>query len=224
MPARQQLQPHPGRLRRRPSTRRRCARTGFYTVLEGPRQGSSWQLDTGRPSNWQLDTDSSPTPPSLLYPASRQAVAAQGAVHKEYSAQHSLSGASSCPHMSALPLWRGLAPASAVLLLLVAAMAVTATEQPLRLLFPGGPPVCRNLSVVDLSAASADVKLAATTLQGVINGRGAACSRVYLLLAAWDTYWNTTLVARGRLPANQTLLSADEYFVAFNGSFSDVYV
>jgi len=103
-------------------------------------------------------------------------------------------------------------------------MAVTATEQPLRLLFPGGPPVCRNLSVVDLSAASADVKLAATTLQGVINGRGAACSRVYLLLAAWDTYWNTTLVARGRLPANQTLLSADEYFVAFNGSFSDVYV
>lgn len=64
-------------------------------------------------------------------------------------------------------------------------------------MFPAGSPPADVIEVTDLRSASADEKLAATILQGLVN-RGERAA-VYLLLADWDVMWLDRLRATRRV-------------------------
>lgn len=53
--------------------------------------------------------------------------------------------------------------------------------------FPKAIPASRELNVLSLRDASLDTKLAATTLQGLVNRQ--ANSELYILAAPWDIFW-----------------------------------
>jgi hypothetical protein len=81
---------------------------------------------------------------------------------------------------------------------------------------------------VDCTAATNATKLAAATLQGVVNSDQASGARAYLLLAAdqpsvgiagWDRFWLQTFQKRGLMPTSRTTLTPEQFF----GKFADAY-
>ena len=66
-------------------------------------------------------------------------------------------------------------------------ITLTATADNVGIFLPSAVPSSRHLVVVDLSDASQEVKLTATTLQGLLNRQEKA--ELYLLLAGWDPFW-----------------------------------
>eukprot|EP00662_Eupelagonemidae_sp_cell21_P044348 gene44348-1591_t len=90
-------------------------------------------------------------------------------------------------------------------------------------LYPASPQAASRtrLTVVDCTAASNTTKLAATTLQGVVNA-GAAGAQVYLLLAAWDPFWLSTVQRRGLAPDHARVLTPPQFFAAYANAFDTV--
>ena len=80
-----------------------------------------------------------------------------------------------------------------------------------------------SLIVVDCTSASNATKLAATTLQGVVNAVPTG-ARVYLLQAGWDRFWLDTFRTRGLLPSNSTALTPEEFFVRFADAYDAVVI
>ena len=81
---------------------------------------------------------------------------------------------------------------------------------------------------VDCTAATNATKLAAATLQGVVNSDQASGARAYLLLAAdqpsvgiagWDRFWLQTFRKRSLMPTSRTTLTPEQFF----GKFADAY-
>lgn len=72
-------------------------------------------------------------------------------------------------------------------------------------------------------SASNATKLAATTLQGVVNAAPTG-ARVYLLQAGWDRFWLDTFRTRGLLPSNSTALTPEEFFVRFADAYDAVVI
>ena len=126
-----------------------------------------------------------------------------------------------------------------VALLLLAACAATGTRSTAAPPCPrfGGPDLypaapaaasAATLVFVDCATASNATKLAATTLQGVLNsGSSGRAASVYLLLASWDRFWLATLQKRGLLPqtaAGGALTPRAQFFAANTAAFSGVVV
>ena len=89
------------------------------------------------------------------------------------------------------------------------------------------------LFVVDCTAANNATKLAATTLQGVVNADERTGARVYLLLAAdqasvgiagWDSFWLETFRTRGLVPSTITTLAPEQFFVRFADSYDAIVI
>ena len=89
---------------------------------------------------------------------------------------------------------------------------------------PAATASASELYVVDCLGATNATKLAATTLQGVINSDSSGVASVYLLLAAWDLYWLETLQARGLMPPTSATLTPTEYFLKYEGSYAQCVV
>jgi hypothetical protein len=87
---------------------------------------------------------------------------------------------------------------------------------------PGSPPAAGGIVAVDMSTCSEDLKLAATTLQGVVNG--GAHAEIWLALAAWDTFWLSQLELRGQVAAVQWLPDVATLFARYNASFDTAIV
>lgn len=103
------------------------------------------------------------------------------------------------------------APIVAGALLCLAAIAAKADAPPP--LFPSGPPPAKRLDVVNLVGADLDTKLAATTLQGLLNQN--ADAPVYLLLFDPNAYplvfWLDQMKDRGYIDGADSL-DAGSYF------------
>ena len=97
-------------------------------------------------------------------------------------------------------------------------MAVPAAEK--RLLFPESPPPAPVMDVVDLRDAEPDLRLAAATLQGLVNA--AEQASVFLVLSPSDLFWRDRLVARGHV-RGVNALSAGAFFEKHSGAFERVY-
>jgi hypothetical protein len=83
-------------------------------------------------------------------------------------------------------------------------------------MFPKGSGPADVIDIVSITYETSDTKLAAITLQGQIN-KGAQ-SKVFLTMAAWDSFWLTKLYHAGHAPSVNSLTLA-EYFQ----KYSDVY-
>ncbi len=77
------------------------------------------------------------------------------------------------------------------------------------------------VDVVDLRDAAPELRLAATTLQGVINAGDEAS--LFLLLSQSDLFWRDRMLERGHLRGVRTL-TADEFFTSRAAAFDRVYV
>ena len=87
-------------------------------------------------------------------------------------------------------------------------------------LYPPPFPVSQSeVFVVDCMEATNGTKLAATTLQGVVNAETGRGARVYMLLASWDLFWLKTMQARGLMPPTNATLTPEEFFSTFSSSF-----
>lgn len=91
--------------------------------------------------------------------------------------------------------------------------------QELRMFPPGAPPA-DEIEVVDLRSATLDEKLAATTLQGLLN-RGSRTS-AYFLLAEWDGFWLERLREKQMIKRLQNVSFAD--FVARHAALPECIV
>ncbi len=68
---------------------------------------------------------------------------------------------------------------------------------------PATPQITRNpISILDMQESSADEKLTATTLQGLVNHEE---PELYLLLAGWDTFWRDQLVDKKHITIKEIL-------------------
>lgn len=94
------------------------------------------------------------------------------------------------------------------------------TEEP-RLLFPPASPPAAMVDVVDLRDAAPDLRLAATTLQGLVNAGDEAS--VFLLLSQTDVFWRDRLMERGHLRGVRALMPA-AFFESRPAAFDRVYV
>jgi hypothetical protein len=101
---------------------------------------------------------------------------------------------------------------------LLAAFAWGAEE---RLLFPPSSPPAAVVDVVDLRDAAPDLRLAAATLQGLINAGDEASA--FLLLSPTDAFWRDRLTERGHLRAVRAL-DAAAFFASRAAAFDRVYV
>ena len=81
-----------------------------------------------------------------------------------------------------------------------------------------------ELFVVDCIAATNSTKLAATTLQGVVNAETRRGARVYMLLAAWDLFWLNSMQSRGLMPSTNATLTPEQFFSSFSSSFSSCVI
>ena len=126
-------------------------------------------------------------------------------------------------HNRPSPPTKGTANALHVALLCVAAFAalLPAAAAPPSRLFPEGDPPAATVDVIDLRDASADTKLAATTLQGHVNAPPHA--RVYLLLRDRDAFWLDALREKSYIQNTRTL-SVDAYFEKYASRCSAVVV
>lgn len=104
---------------------------------------------------------------------------------------------------------------------LVAAMLLSSRFLFAGQMFPPGSPPSSCLDVVDLRDARHELKLAAATLQGLIN-RGAE-SRVYLLLAEWDVFWLRELEETGAISKTNSL-SPEAFFQKYRETYDSVIV
>eukprot|EP01052_Picozoa_sp_SAG31_P015808 SAG31_NODE_1026_length_10277_cov_105.479466_3_plen_403_part_00 len=89
------------------------------------------------------------------------------------------------------------------------------------------PPVStasNSLVVVDCVTAGNATKLAATTLQGVLNSHGKSGANVYLLLASWDAFWLATLQQRRLLPPTGSVLTPAQFFATNAKAYTAVVV
>ncbi len=97
-------------------------------------------------------------------------------------------------------------------------VACSVTAQPM---FPAGSPPSSCLDVVELQDAGLDLKLAATTLQGLVN-RGPE-SKIYLQLAEWDAFWLERLKEKGLIAEARTL-SPVSLFEKYRDTYDRVIV
>ncbi|HNR30492.1 MAG TPA: GxGYxYP family putative glycoside hydrolase [Candidatus Hydrogenedentes bacterium] len=89
-------------------------------------------------------------------------------------------------------------------------VARVAVAGPPERLFPPCSPVAASVDVVDFRDAPPSRRLAATTLQGLVNGGAEA--RVYLLLLPTDAFWLDRMVEKGQI--RQVRRLAPEAFFA----------
>mgnify|MGYP005851476815 CR=1 FL=1 len=87
--------------------------------------------------------------------------------------------------------------------------------------FPPAVPASATLDVVDLRTATAGEKLAATTLQGLVNRETPATA--YLLLGEHDVFWLDDLQQRGAVTSTTTR-TLDEFFTLHADAFAGVVV
>ncbi len=99
--------------------------------------------------------------------------------------------------------------------------AATARAGEPRLLFPPASPPAAVVDVVDLRDAAPDLRLAATTLQGLVNAGDEAS--VFLLLSPTDVFWRDRLTERGHLRGVRALTPA-AFFESRASAFDRVYV
>ena len=81
-----------------------------------------------------------------------------------------------------------------------------------------------ELYVVDCTGATNDTKLAATTLQGVVNAETGKGATVYMLLASWDLFWLKTMQNRGLMPPTNATLTPGQFFATFANSFNSCVI
>lgn len=101
---------------------------------------------------------------------------------------------------------------------LLAAIAGAGEE---RLLFPPSSPPAAMVDVVDLHAATPELRLAAATLQGLVNAGEEAS--VFLLLSETDAFWRDRLTERGHLRGVRAL-TPEALFASRAAAFDRVYV
>ena len=111
--------------------------------------------------------------------------------------------------------WKRITIAIAMVLIL------GSTAWPENLLFPPGSPPGRWLDRISLEGESADVKLAAITLQGQVNS--ATQSSVYLVLAGWDNFWLQWLKDRGTIEGWSNL-NLDTYFSRYSNAYRKIII
>ena len=114
-----------------------------------------------------------------------------------------------------MPLFRRLCP------LLLACIAFPAWSDEARLLFPPSSPPAAVVEVVDLRDATPEMRLAAITLQGLVNAGEEAS--VFLLLSQSDLFWRDRLTECGHLRGVRTL-TPDAFFTSHAEAFDRVYV
>ena len=100
------------------------------------------------------------------------------------------------------------------------ALSTACADEP-RLLFPTASPPAAMVDVVDLRDAAPDLRLAAATLQGLVNAGDEAS--VFLLLSQTDVFWRDRLTERGHLRGVRPLTSG-EFFKSRAAAFDRVYV
>ncbi|NIA15547.1 MAG: hypothetical protein GWP08_15910, partial [Nitrospiraceae bacterium] len=104
---------------------------------------------------------------------------------------------------------------TATLTLLALAAAACFAEPPspyTNRVFPKGPPPAETIDVVDLLSADPDTKLAAITLQGLVNG--GETTRVYLRLFERQDFWLEETVRRNYIQETHPL-SLDDYWTKY---------
>ena len=112
-------------------------------------------------------------------------------------------------------LFRTLCP------LLLACIAFPAWTEEARLLFPPSSPPAAVVDVVDLRDATPEMRLAAITLQGLVNAGEEAS--VFLLMSNYDVFWRDRLTERGHLRGVRALTPA-AFFTSHAAAFDRVYV
>ncbi len=88
-------------------------------------------------------------------------------------------------------------------------------------LFAPGPPPAARVEAADFLQGAPEMKLAAATLQGLLN-RGPA-ARAWLLLMPTDQFWLDRLSERGSVKSVEKV-TADAFFAAHQGDFDGVVV
>ena len=106
-------------------------------------------------------------------------------------------------------------------LFLLSLPAFSAAAKEPRLLFPESSPPAAVVDVVDLRGAEPDLRLAAVTLQGLVNAADQAS--VLVVLSPSDLFWRDRLLARGHLHGAASL-SKEAFFEKHAGAFDRVYV
>ena len=106
------------------------------------------------------------------------------------------------------------------LILLTCLAPVAARAEEPQLLFPPASPPSAMVDVVDLRDAEPDMRLAAATLQGLVNAGDEAS--VFLLLSASDVFWRDRLTERGHLRGVRAMTPA-AFFESHAAAFDRVY-
>jgi len=84
---------------------------------------------------------------------------------------------------------------------------------------PAAPVTDGEIFVIDLQTASSDEKLAATTLQGLVNRDEA---KLYVLLAKWDAFWLKQIKSTKQI-CSINMLSLEEAFAKFGSNIKKVF-
>lgn len=109
----------------------------------------------------------------------------------------------------------------ALLLTLALCAPALAGAAPRERLFPACSPVAGTVEVVDLRGETPSRRVAATTLQGLVNAGPEAS--VYLLIRDTDAFWLDVMTKKGQIHSKRTV-TPDAFFAAHAPAAAKVFV